>query len=371
MLPTVKINSYQFLVLSILFSIGTSILIVPSALATNSKQDAWIAAIIGTGIGLLIVWLYTKMGLWFPNLTFVQMNETLFGKWVGKAFSFLFVCMTLLYTAILLYNSGAFLNTHGMSSTPMAATNILMAIILVMAVRLGIETIARSAEIFIGVFFLLFIILVVFIAPQIQFENIQPVFDVDIKSLAQSSLTLIVVSSVNAVSLLMIFPAFINKPKSAQKSFFIGNLIAGLVIIIITLLCILILGADLTARQMFPGYGLAKMINVGNFINRVEAIMGTLWIISLYFKMVLYFYASVYGLAQILNLKDYRPLTYPLGMIVIVLSLVIYPNVMYQKKFETTTGLYFSLTIGLLLPLLMVGVYAIRKKQLKKDAISS
>nr|WP_246096792.1 endospore germination permease [Psychrobacillus soli] len=275
--------------------------------------------------------------------------------------------MTLLFTVTILHHSGSFLTTHVMPNTQMAATNILMASIVVMAVRLGIETIARSAEIFIGVFFLLFIILVVFIAPDIEFENIQPVFEADIKSLAQSSLSLIIVSSVNAVSLLMIFPAFINQPKSAKKSFLFGNLIGGLVMIILTFLCISVLGVDLTARQEFPGYGLAKMINIGNFINRVEALMAALWIICLYFKMVLYFYASVYGLAQILNLKDYRPLTYPLGMIAIVLSLVVFPNVMEQQKFDTTISKYLSLTIGILLPLLMVIVYAIRKKQWKKS----
>nr|WP_246096794.1 GerAB/ArcD/ProY family transporter [Psychrobacillus soli] len=93
----IKINSYQFLVLVIFFTVGTSILIVPSALASFAKQDAWIAAIIGTGIGLLIVWLFTKIGLWFPNLTFIQMNETLFGKWVGKAFSIFFIHDSFIY----------------------------------------------------------------------------------------------------------------------------------------------------------------------------------------------------------------------------------------------------------------------------------
>lgn len=365
-----KINSYQFLVIVIFFTVGTSILNVPAALAIVAKQDAWIAAIIGTLLGILLVWLFTKIGLWFPNLTFVQMNETLFGKWIGKAFSLLFLFMTLLYSAIILYYSGSFLTTHVMPNTPMAATNILMAIILVMAVRLGLETIARSAEILTGVFFLLFIILVVFIAPKVKFEHIQPVFEADINSIAESSLILLVVSTVNAVTLLMVFPASINQPKSAKKSFFIGNLIGGIIIIIVTSLCIFVLGADLTRRQEYPTYGLAKIINIGNFVNRVESLMAALWIICLYYKMVIYFYASVYGLAQILNLKDYRPLTYPLGMIVVVLSLIIFPNVIDQHIFDATISKYLSLTIGLLLPLLMVIVYALRK-QFKKDAKTS
>ena len=166
----------------------------------------------------------------------------------------------------------------------------------------------------------------------------------------------------------MIFPAFINKTKQAKKSFLIGNLIGGFVIIILTFLSVSVLGAENTARQMYSSYELAKRINVGDFVQRIEALMASLWFISLYFKAALYFYASVLGMAQILNLKDYRPLTIPLGMIAVVLSLVIYPNVTYQQNFDQTTQLSFSLSIGLFLPLLLVVVYAIRKKQFKKEA---
>lgn len=75
-----------------------------------------------------------------------------------------------------LYTSTLFLNIHVLPSTPMVALNILMGMIMVMGVRLGLETIARSAEILIVVFFFLFLILVVFISPEIKFENIQPVY---------------------------------------------------------------------------------------------------------------------------------------------------------------------------------------------------
>lgn len=368
MMQDVKINSYQFLVLVTLFTIGTSIKILPSGLAAEAKQDAWIAATLGTGIGLLVIWLFCTIAQWFPHLTFIQINEKLFGKWVGKIVSLLFVSMSFLYTSILLYYSGTFININAMPNTPMVVLNILMAMIIVMGVRLGLETIARSAEILIVVFFVLFLILVVFISPEIKFENIQPVFEVGTKAIVRSSIFLVVTSSVNAVILLMIFPAFINKTKQAKKSFLIGNLIGGIVIIIITFLSVSVLGVENTARQIYPSYELAKRVNIGDFVQRIEALMSTLWIIALYFKATLYFYASVLGMAQILNLKDYRPLTLPLGMIAVVLSLVIYPNVIYQQNWDSTTSNSLSLSIGLFLPLLLVVVYAIRKKTIKKEA---
>ncbi len=367
MMKDAKINSYQFLVLVTFFSIGSSILLVPSVLAQNAKQDAWIAAIFGTGIGLLVIWLFCTIAQWFPHLTFIQINHKLFGKWIGTIFSLLFVLFSFHNSSVLLAHSGTFLNIHALPSTPMVALNILMGMIIVMGVRLGLETIARSAEILIVVFFVLFLILVVFISPEIKFENIQPVYEAETKKIVQSTLSFVAFSSVNAVILLMLFPAFINKTKQGKKSFLIGNLIGGIVVIIITFLCVAVLGVANTARQMYPSYELAKRINIGDFVQRIEGLMATLWIISLYFKATLYFYASVLGIAQILNLKDYRPLTIPLGMIAIALSLVIYPNVIYEKNWDSTTAVSLSLSIGLFLPLLLVVVYAIRKKQLKKE----
>lgn len=371
MMQKEKINSYQFLVLVIFFSIGTSILNIPSVLAADSKQDAWISAIIGTGIGLLVIWLLTTIGLWFPQLTYVQINEKILGKWLGKVVSLLFVLMSFLFTSNLLVQSGVFLTTNMMPNTPMVALNILMAFILVMGVRLGLETIARTAEVLIVVFFSLLFILVASISPTIQVENIQPILEVGTKTIIQSSFYVFVTSSVNAVVLLMIFPACIDKIKYARKSFLIGNLIGGIVVIIITFLCISVLNAEETARQIYPSYILAKRISFGDFIERIEALMAALWIMAIYFKMVLYFYVSVIGMAQILNLKDYRPLTYPLVMIAVALSLVILPDIVYQKEWERTTSVSFSLSIGLLIPLILVAIYTIRKKQLKKDPDSS
>lgn len=369
MMQDVKINSYQFLVLVILFTIGTSILTVPSALATNAKQDAWLAAIFGTGIGLLVIWLLITIAFWFPHLTYVQLLEKLVGKWIGKAFSTLFVLMSLLFASELLYYFGLFINIHMMPSTPMVVLNILMAGIVVMGVRLGLETFARTAEILIVVFFVIFFILVVFISPEMKFENIQPVYEMGTKKIVQSSIFYVVVSSVDAVVLLMIFPSFINKMKQVKKSFLLGNLIGGIVIIVITFLSVTVFGAEKTAGEIYPSYELTKKINIGNFIQRIEGLMASLWLITLYFKTTLYFYASVLGMAQILNLKDYRPLTLPLGMIAVVLSLVIYPNIMYQKHWDDTTGNSLSLSIGLFLPLLMVVVYAIRKRTKKKEIV--
>ncbi|WP_148359680.1 GerAB/ArcD/ProY family transporter [Peribacillus simplex] len=365
MVKDIKISARQFAILVILFSIGTTILVIPGIMAQEVKQDAWIAAVIGTGIGLLLVALYIAVGRMFPTKTLVEINETLFGKWLGKAVSLTLVLFSLYSTTGLLFYVGSFLTTHMMPDTPIVAIHILFACILIMGVRLGLEPLARSAELIFPIFVFLFIVLVasIFLPPvQFKFEYIQPVFETGIKPMIHAVFLFTSIFSLPLIVLLMIFPVSVNQPKAAEKNFFIGILIGGIFLIIMITLTIIVLGADSSARQTYPGYLVARKINIGDFLQRIEAIIAFMWIITLYFKMACYFYATVIGLAQTLNMKDYRPLTLPLAMILVSLSLLIFPNVAQKATFDKEIWPLYASTYGLVLPILLLAVNVFRKK---------
>jgi len=159
----------------------------------------------------------------------------------------------------------------------------------------------------------------------------------------------------------MVFPAHVNNPKEMRKAFFIGHFIGGLIMVIIITLSIFVLGSFHTARYLYPSYELARRENIGNFLERIEAILAIMWLFSLYTKISLYFYATVLGLGQMLKLKDCRPLTFPVGMMIVVLSVVVYPNVAYQQKWDTLTWVPYIVTMGFFYPILLLGVAILRK----------
>ncbi|RBW68534.1 GerAB/ArcD/ProY family transporter [Bacillus taeanensis] len=165
----------------------------------------------------------------------------------------------------------------------------------------------------------------------------------------------------------MIFPSHVNQPIKAKKAFIFGSVIGGIILIIIILLSILVLGHYITSLHQYPSYELFLKINIGNFIERIEAVMATIWFITIYFKMTMYFYGAVLGLSQMLKLNNYRPLILPLGMFLIPFSLVIYPNNAYMQTFETTVWIPYSFTIGIFLPLLLFGIAIFRKNMLGKS----
>jgi spore germination protein KB len=364
-LKDVKISVRQFVVLVVIFTIGTTILIGPSGLAADAKQDAWLAAILGVALNLLVVCLYNRVSDYFPDMTIVKYNEKVFGKWLGKLISLFFILFSFIGAATVLFDLGNFINTQVMPETPIQAINIIFATVVVMGVRLGLETIVRAAEIFFPWIVMLFIILVICLLPDVQIEKLQPIFTVGGKPLIKAALLVASTSSLPFIVLFMVFPVHVNQFRKAKKAFLVATLIGGVFFVTITFLCISVLGAQITERHMYPSYALAKQINIGNFLQRFEILIAGIWFLTVYFKTTLYFYCFVMGLAQVLNIKDYRPIVLPLGMILVVYSLVVYPNVAYMTEFDTKAWVSYALTIGLLYPLLILSVTVIRKSMKK------
>lgn len=358
MLENGVISVRQFQIFVFVFTIGSSVLYIPSALAAEAKQDAWIAAGFGVVIGLLVVKLITSVAKLYPNLNFAQYTEVILGKWLGKLVNLAFFFNFYMISAFVLRDVGDFVITLLMPETPLQAILIIFIVVVIMGIRLGLETLARAAEIFYPGLIIMMLILLIALTPEFEFSNIQPLFESGVKTIVRSSLPFIAVPFFQFSVFLMIIP-YVQKKKGAEKKFFSGALKAGILLIIFTVVSILVLGVDITARQFYPTFTLSEKINIGNILQRLEAVVAGIWLISIFFKLAICFYASVLSLAHTLKLKDYKVLTFPLGMILVVLSIVVYPNIVYTGEFIKWMFFYFG-TMGLVIPITVLGVSKLR-----------
>lgn len=263
------------------------------------------------------------------------------------------------------------MQTEVMPETPTLSFAFLFTIIIVFAAYLGIEVFARSVEILFPIFLLIFIIFIICISPQINIENIMPVYETDSKSLIVGTLNFMSVFSFPLAVLLMFFPSGVNVQKAAQKGYYIGTLVGGIVLILIIALSTLVLGSTNTSIKTFPSYALAQRISIGNFFQRVEIIMAVMWIISIYIRTFIYFYATVLGLGQILKIKDPRPLILPLGLCMVALAQIAHPNIVHSYTYNENIWPLYSGSLTVLLPLLLLTVAKIRKIKKNEDNQSS
>ncbi|MCY9549725.1 endospore germination permease, partial [Lysinibacillus xylanilyticus] len=355
------ISSRQFMIITLLSSIGTAILISPASVTSEAKQDAWIVAIISVVLSLLLIKLLVTVGKRTPTLTFVEANEKILGRFFGKITSIGFIILSLLSAGELLYFIGIFMKTAIMPETPMMAFAFLFSIIIIYAAFLGIEVFARSAEILFAFFILIFILFVVSTSPSVHMENLQPIMEAPAKSIFFSIIRLMGIFSFPLVILLMIFPSTVNVHESAEKGFYIGTILGGIVLFAIITLAILVLGPANTASRTFPSYSLAQRISIGNFLQRIEVIMAAMWIISIYIKTFMFFYAGVIGIAQICKIKNHRPLIFPFGLIILGLSQIVHPSIIHSDIYNRETWPIFSFFFAILLPLVLLLVAKIRK----------
>ncbi|MFJ7922015.1 endospore germination permease [Lysinibacillus fusiformis] len=357
------ISSRQFTIITCLLSIGTAILIIPSTIASSSMQDAWIAASIGVVLSLLVVKLFLTLGNQTPTLNFIEANEKIFGRFFGKITVIGFLSLTLFSGGELLYFIGIFMKTEVMPETPTMAFALMFSIIIMYAAYLGIETFARSAEILFPLFIFIFIFFIVCITPQIKFENIQPIMEASKTSMFYSIFRFMSVFSFSLVMLLMIYPASVNVQESSKKGFYIGTILGGIVLVTLITLSILVLGPANTASRTFPSYALAQRISIGNFLQRIEIIMAFMWIASIFIRTFMYFYTTVVGIAQIMKLKDHRPLILPMGIIMIGLSQIVHPDIVHSDNYNNEIWPIYSFVFTILLPILLLIVAVIRNRK--------
>lgn len=352
----------QFTLLIIIITIGDAVLIVPSFLAPEAGRDAWLAAILSLSLGAPVVFLLYHLASRFPAMTLVEYSELIIGKWLGRILAsvYLFVIFFLTCT-FFLREIGDFIATEIMMETPIQATMILFMVVVVFAVRLGLETIARAAEIFIPWIIGLFIIFTLLILPEIDLQNLQPVLENGIKPLMRASYTNMAIPYMELTAFLMIFP-FLNEKPRVKKYFYLGVLIGGSFIIIITFMSITVLGEVMSAQSNYISYQLAKEISIGDFLERLEIIIAIVWLLTIFFKLAIYFYALVLGTAQLLRLKDYRPLTLPMGMILVVGSIIITPNILHYNYFTVRIWPLVDYIFCIGVPLLLLTVYKFRKE---------
>lgn len=355
-----KISIRQFTILVMLTTIGDSILVLPSIATSFAKQDTWISAIIGLAVGLLAVYMFCIVGNLHPELTLIQSSQKILGTWIGSVVSIVFLVYPFITLVAFTREISDFMTTEMMPETPNQAIQILFSCIVVFGVRLGLEVIARTGEIFFPLIIFLFLLLVFFLCPQVEFEKLQPILENGIKPVLHGSLSFIAFPFMELFVFLMIYP-YINQPKKIKKGFLQGALLGGLLLIILILISLLVLGADQTSRNMYPTYSLARRVTVGRFIERVEAMLALLWLLTIFMKSTFYFYVFNMGLAQLLKLRGYRMLTLPTALLLIVLAPIIAPNITYYNKVLGEYWPYFDLSYALLLPLLLLVAYYIRK----------
>ncbi|ETT62407.1 endospore germination permease [Paenibacillus sp. FSL H8-0457] len=349
----------QFYILAFGLTIGTSILVTPSGLAHTAREDAWMASLFSLLINLLMVVLYIAIARLYPGQSIFEIHEKVLGKLLGKLFSLIYLFYFLILTGTLLGNLGFFLSSEMMPETPIEAIQILFLIAAVMCARMGIILLARVGELMFPWIVFLFMVLVLSLMPQIDWNHIKPMLEEGWMPVAKAGFHS---SMFQELIVLMVFLPLVKGEKEGERALMRGAASGGLVLSITVLLSVLILGIEQTENSTFPAYALAKTINLGNFFQRVEGILITLWILTFFIKISLLYLSILQGMKTVFGLKDQNSLIYPLSVLFVVVAWNTYINTVYVADIIENVWSSYALLHLIVIPIVLYLVGITRTK---------
>jgi spore germination protein KB len=353
-----KISAFQMGVMMYATILATEILFVPAVTSKYAHQDMWLSPIWASVTGLLTVFVTVALNRLYPESNVFQYSERILGKVLGKVLGLLFLLFYLHVSGIVVRQYGSFIISVFLTRTPLFVLLGSMVLVCSFAVRGGVEVMGRAAQIFVPFLFVLVLSINLLLIPDLDPKNLFPMME---KGLKPSLLGSIPPQGWLSEYFLMAFLLpYVSDRKNGMK-WGLASLVTVVVTLVMTNLTTLLLFGKLTENYIFPVLESARYISVAGFIEHVESILAAVWIMGMFVKVTVFYYAVVIGLSQWLNLSDYRPVVLPVGFLIVVMSIWVAPNL--QELFEVigTTYPFYKITVQTLIPTVLLLIALLRK----------
>lgn len=362
-----KISSSQCLLLFITLVTATAVLFVPAITAQEARQDGWLSALVfSTLFGLLVAVICTSLGLRFPGRTVIQYSPEILGRFLGKLAGLGYIFFFIHINSIIVREFGDFLTTVFLPDTPI---DIFVATLLLLgasAVRNGLEVIARMNQFVFPLLLFSYMLIIVLVARDMDLHNLLPVLEGGIGPVLKGSFSPSAFRG-EVCLILMLLPS-LNNSKEATLTTVKAVMWIGILLTVDTVATLAVFGPDITSVQVFPFLNLARYISLGNFVERIESLVILIWVAGVVVKVSLIYYVAALAAAQWFNLREYRPVVLPIGMLIGVLSITGFANSRELVEFIAKIWPPYGFSFELILPTVLLLAAMLRKKGGTRDA---
>ncbi len=301
--PQEKITSIQASIAVIMGILGVGIITLPRTSAEAAQTpDVWLSVLISGCIAMVAAFFIVKLSQMFPNKTFYQFSHQVVGKPFGYFLNFVVIFYFTMLAGFEVRTMGEVIRMYLLDQTPIEVTSLIFMSVGVYLVAAGVNPLLKLFELYFPVLLFLFLLMFALSFTTFDFNNIRPLLGEGIKPVLKGIKPTAL--SYIGFEVMFIFTAYMEKPKKAIITTFIG---IGFSIAIYMIVLILVIGA-LTVEEVrlltFPTMELVKSIEVkGLFLERFETFFIIIWVITTFTTYTMALYIASLGLSQTFNKK--------------------------------------------------------------------
>ncbi|WP_102273906.1 GerAB/ArcD/ProY family transporter [Cytobacillus massiliigabonensis] len=309
-----KISSLQMGMMMYLTIMASAVFTVPAITAKYAKQDLWLSPIWASLIGLLTIFIVMRLYKHYPQQSFFRVCEHTAGLYIGKLLGFVYVCFLVNFTGQIIRGYADFILGVYFPKTPISVIIISITILSALTVIGGLEVIGRVSQIFFPVFIFSIFIITLLLLPQLNPSHLLPIMEDGIFP----SLKGAIIPQVwfgEFFIIIFILP-FLSDQNNGMKWGLLTIFMVLLTFITVNLIVLFTLGQTISGT-LYPFLNATRLINLGDFIENLEPIIIAIWILGSFVKITVFYYVTALGIEEWLKLTDYKPIVWPLGILLI------------------------------------------------------
>lgn len=298
----------------------------------DAGTAGWIMTVYISLVALIMYIVLIKLYKKFEGKDILDIAEIAGGKPL-KIFAGLIISAVLFYlSAAVLREFSEDMKVVSLPTSPLSYIMIFFIIGVVAGSYLGIEAILRYHAIIVPVIAAGYIVILLGVIPQMDLTNLLPVlgngsYDIFGKGFFR-------VSVFGELLVLFLLPPFLGSYKNVRAVGYAAIGFSSVFLIAGSLVYILIFPYPSNLESFLPVYQMARLINLGRFFQRIEAVFVFIWAMAAFIYLTAAFYFMVYTFAKTAGLKYIRPLIFPFA--VMVFSAAFIPqNLMTVIKIKT------------------------------------
>ena len=353
-----KISAYQLFWLIVALILGDAVIISPGG---SCGRDAWIAIIISTLGGLILVSIYGYIAILHRDKTLIEILRVTFGNFLGNIFGVLYIWYFVHIASLIARSYGEYLVITNYSETPRVALSLFLMVLIGYLLKKGIEVAGRLGELAIPITLIFTIILTIFTIQEMEVSNIKPFFENGFLPVLKTSYRLLTFPFGETVVLLMIFP-FLNKKSNPIKVSLLATSLVGMFFLLISIRNVFVLGASVMSKITFTNHTISTLIQSAVF----DPFLSISLVIVAIFQAGLFTFGATLGLCQLFKLGNYRVFIFPVIGIIITLSEWLYQNFQQIGLHANEIYPYYAIPFQFIIPFLILIISLFKAKRKDK-----
>lgn len=346
-----------------LFIMGSTLIL---GIGSDAKQDAWLAIIIAAALAVPMLAIYARILALFPEKNIYEILSIVFGNIFGRVIALFFIWYAFHLGTMVLRNFQEFIMIVAFPETPEFISVMLMGILCIWVAKEGIEVLGRFSQL--AIILLAFIIIVVISLgmKDARLDNFRPLLYNGVKPVLSSAFSVFSFPFAETVLFMAVF-TFMKGRNNSYRVYYFALAIGAAFTLMVTVRNILVLGADFIEQVYFASYAVVSLVNIGNFLQRIEVTVSVVMLFTGFVKISVCLLAAARGVDYLFKVGNYRQLVAPVGFLMMITSCFIYQNAMEMQEFAFNIYRYYAFPFQVILPLIIwIGAEIKAKKNSKK-----